>query len=65
MAEADSAIYWLNNHWYVYAGRPTGEINPHHWRRVLGDRWVKADIREPSVSAMPRSDIDRFRGSTS
>ena len=51
MAEADSAIYWLNNHWYVYAGRPTGEINPHHWRRVLGDRWVKADIREPSVSA--------------
>jgi PAS domain S-box-containing protein len=42
MADARGAIYWLNNHWYEYTGRPVGEINPHDWQRVLGDRWTEA-----------------------
>ena len=32
--DADGAIYWLNNHWYEYTGRPAGEINPHAWHTV-------------------------------
>jgi len=42
MADAKGAIYWLNNHWYEYTGRPAGEINPHGWHKVLGDRWIRA-----------------------
>jgi PAS domain S-box-containing protein len=42
MADADGAIYWLNNHWYEYTGRPVGEIDRHGWHRVLGDRWAEA-----------------------
>jgi PAS domain S-box-containing protein len=42
MAEASGAIYWLNNHWYDYTGRPAGEVNPHSWHKVLGDRWAEA-----------------------
>jgi PAS domain S-box-containing protein len=42
MAHADGAIYWLNSHWYEYTGRPAGEIDPHAWHLVLGNRWVEA-----------------------
>ena len=35
-------IYWLNNHWYEYTGRPTGEVNPHGWQAILGHRWIEA-----------------------
>jgi PAS domain S-box-containing protein len=42
MADAQGAIYWLNNHWYEYTGRPLGEINPHSWHKVLGARWGEA-----------------------
>ncbi|MEH2547878.1 PAS domain S-box-containing protein [Bradyrhizobium sp. AZCC 2262] len=42
MAHADGAIYWLNSHWYEYTGRPAGEINPHAWHTVLGNRWTEA-----------------------
>jgi len=42
MADAQGAIYWLNSHWYEYTGRPAGEINPHGWQKVLGDRWIEA-----------------------
>jgi len=42
MAHADGAIYWLNSHWYEYTGRPAGEISPHSWHTVLGDRWTVA-----------------------
>ena len=42
MAHADGAIYWLNSHWYEYTGRPAGEINPHGWHTVLGNRWTEA-----------------------
>lgn len=42
MAGAQGAIYWLNSHWYEYTGQPTGEINPHGWHAVLGDRWIEA-----------------------
>ena len=42
MAHADGAIYWLNSHWYEYTGRPAGEINPHAWHSVLGNRWTEA-----------------------
>ena len=42
MADAQGAIYWFNSHWYEYTGRPTGEINPHGWHAVLGDRWIEA-----------------------
>ena len=42
MADAEGAIYWLNNHWYEYTGRPLGEINPHSWHKVLGARWGEA-----------------------
>jgi PAS domain S-box-containing protein len=42
MADADGAIYWLNNHWYEYTGRPVGEIDRHGWHKVLGNRWAEA-----------------------
>src|SRR6202008_384891 len=42
MAGGQGAIYWLNNHWYEYTGRPLGEINPHSWHKVLGARWGDA-----------------------
>lgn len=42
MADEQGAIYWLNNHWYEYTGRPVGEIDPHGWQGVLGDRWTEA-----------------------
>ena len=42
MAHADGAIYWLNSHWYEYTGRPAGEINPHAWHTVFGNRWTEA-----------------------
>jgi PAS domain S-box-containing protein len=42
MADAQGAIYWLNNHWYEYTGRPLGEVNPHNWHKVLGARWGEA-----------------------
>src|SRR6202163_356079 len=35
MADAQGAIYWLNNHWYEYTGRPAGEINARGWQTVL------------------------------
>jgi PAS domain S-box-containing protein len=42
MAHADGAIFWLNSHWYEYTGRPAGEISPHAWHTVLGNRWTEA-----------------------
>ena len=42
MADAQGAIYWLNNHWYEYTGRPAGEVNPHGWQAILGHRWIEA-----------------------
>jgi PAS domain S-box-containing protein len=42
MADASGAIYWFNNHWYEYTGRPAGEIDPHGWQAVLGARWTEA-----------------------
>ena len=42
MADARGAIFWLNNHWYDYAGRPAGEISTDGWQAVLGHRWSEA-----------------------
>jgi PAS domain S-box-containing protein len=42
MAHADGAIYWFNSHWYEYTGRLAGEIDPHAWHTVLGNRWTEA-----------------------
>jgi PAS domain S-box-containing protein len=42
MADARGAIYWFNNHWYEYTGRPAGEVNAHGWHAVLGERWSHA-----------------------
>ena len=42
MADVRGAIYWLNNHWYEYTGRPAGETNPQSWRKVLGDCRIEA-----------------------
>src|SRR6478735_11502191 len=42
MADASGAIYWFNNHWYEYTGRPAGEIDPYAWQAVLGARWSQA-----------------------
>ena len=42
MADAEGAIYWLNNHWYEYTGRPAGEISARDWQSVLGHRWIDA-----------------------
>src|SRR6267378_1688145 len=42
MADANGAIYWFNNHWYEYTGRPEGEVNAHGWHAVLGERWNQA-----------------------
>jgi len=42
MADAGGAIFWLNNHWYEYTGRPAGEINARGWQAVLGQRWIDA-----------------------
>ena len=36
------AIYWFNNHWYEYTGRPAGEVDPHGWQAVLGAHWIQA-----------------------
>ena len=36
MADAQGAIYWLNNHWYEYTGKPAGEVNPHGWQSIFG-----------------------------
>jgi PAS domain S-box-containing protein len=42
MADANGAIYWFNNHWYEYTGRPAGEVNAHGWHAVLGKHWIQA-----------------------
>ena len=42
MADAKGTIYWFNNHWYEYTGRPAGEVNAHGWHAVLGERWNRA-----------------------
>ncbi len=42
MADAQGAIFWLNNHWYEYTGRPAGEVDSQGWQSVLGDRWTHA-----------------------
>jgi PAS domain S-box-containing protein len=42
MGHADGAIYWFNSHWYEYTGRLAGEIDPHAWHTVLGNRWTEA-----------------------
>jgi PAS domain S-box-containing protein len=42
MADASGAIYWFNNHWYEYTGRPAGEIDAQGWQAVLGERWSHA-----------------------
>jgi PAS domain S-box-containing protein len=42
MADAHGAIFWLNNHWYEYTGRPAGEVDSDGWQSVLGDRWTHA-----------------------
>jgi PAS domain S-box-containing protein len=42
MADAQGAIFWLNNHWYGYTGRTAGEAVSHGWQAVLGHRWIEA-----------------------
>lgn len=42
MADARGAIFWFNNHWYAYTGRPAGEVVSHGWQAVLGHRWIEA-----------------------
>ena len=42
MAESDGTIFWLNNRWYEYTGRPLGEVGSHGWQTVLGARWTQA-----------------------
>jgi PAS domain S-box-containing protein len=42
MADSRGAIYWFNNHWHEYTGRPGGEVNAHGWHAVLGERWSQA-----------------------
>ena len=42
MADGGGAIYWMNNHWYEYTGRPAGEISARGWQTVLGRRWIEA-----------------------
>lgn len=42
MADARGAIFWFNNHWYAYTGRPAGEVASHGWQAVLGHRWIEA-----------------------
>jgi PAS domain S-box-containing protein len=42
MADAWGAIFWFNNHWYAYTGRPAGEVVSDRWQAVLGHRWIEA-----------------------
>src|ERR1700760_571529 len=42
MADAQGAIYWLNNHWHEYTGKSVAEICSHDWHAVLGQRWTQA-----------------------
>lgn len=50
MAEADGTIFWFNNRWYEYTGRPVGEVNSHDWQAIFAqasmheacDRWTQA-----------------------
>src|SRR6202008_2912595 len=32
MADAQGTIYWFNNRWYEYTGRPLGEVGSHNWQ---------------------------------
>ena len=38
----EGAIYWLNNRWYEYTGRPAGEVGPHGWQTILGLAGIEA-----------------------
>jgi PAS domain S-box-containing protein len=42
MADARGAIYWFNNHWHEYTGRPAAEVDAQDWQAVLGQRWRQA-----------------------
>lgn len=42
MADAHGAIFWLNNRWYEYTGRPPDDVASANWRAVLGHRWIRA-----------------------
>lgn len=50
MAEADGGIYWFNNHWYDYMGRPAGDFLGRDWKEILdpaeggraGEEWARS-----------------------
>src|SRR4051812_26301404 len=50
MADAEGKIFWFNNHWYEYTGRPVGEVSSRDWQAMLAPaslqearaRWTEA-----------------------
>jgi PAS domain S-box-containing protein len=50
MADADGRVFWFNNRWYEYTGRPAGEGTSGDWQAMLApgsrhearDRWSQA-----------------------
>jgi PAS domain S-box-containing protein len=35
MADAEGRVFWFNNRWYEYTGRPVGEASLHDWQSIL------------------------------
>jgi PAS domain S-box-containing protein len=35
MADAEGTIFWFNNRWYEYRGRPVGDVSSHDWQAIL------------------------------
>jgi PAS domain S-box-containing protein len=56
MADAEGKIFWFNNRWCEYTGRPAEEVGLHDWQSILAPaslhearhRWIQAlDSGEP------------------
>jgi PAS domain S-box-containing protein len=35
MADREGKIFWFNNRWYDYTGRPVGDVSSHDWQDIL------------------------------
>ena len=50
MADAKGRIFWFNNRWYEYTGKPVGDVGSHDWQAILAPvslhearhRWTQA-----------------------
>ncbi len=35
MADREGRIFWFNNRWYDYTGKPAGDVGSHDWQTIL------------------------------